>query len=256
MSKLSELCPHLSPLPMTEPWGHWKGKTSNVWLKRVWQRVSGVLHEGVTGLRVARLGGHFARHGHGYVQVAADRVADALGARAMVEIADAAAGRAAAFLITAAEGANQHLDDLRTQPERFEPLTRDRLLAGALLPAQWVVHAQRVRSHYRTHVMELFRHWDILIAPATPSVATPIGQDMLEADGQVVPLRPSFGVYTQPISCIGLPVIAAPLQGVDDVMPVGVQLIAAPWAEDVLFRAAALLEREGICASVVAPGFV
>ncbi len=220
------------------------------------QRVSGVLHEGVTGLRVARLGGHFARHGHGYVQVAADRVADALGARAMVEIADAAAGRAAAFLITAAEGANQHLDDLRTQPERFEPLTRDRLLAGALLPAQWVVHAQRVRSHYRTHVMELFRHWDILIAPATPSVATPIGQDMLEADGQVVPLRPSFGVYTQPISCIGLPVIAAPLQGVDDVMPVGVQLIAAPWAEDVLFRAAALLEREGICASVVAPGFV
>jgi AtzE family amidohydrolase len=220
------------------------------------QRVSGLLDQGMAGLRVARLGGHFARHGLAYVQTAADRVAEALGARATVEIDDAAAGRAAAFLITAAEGADQHLDDLRTQSDRFEPLTRDRLLAGALLPAQWVVHAQRVRSDYRTKVMELFRHWDILIAPATPSAATQIGQDMLEADGQIVPLRPSFGVYTQPISCIGLPVIAAPLQGMDGVLPVGVQLIAAPWAEDALFRAAAALERDCVCASVVAPGFV
>jgi Asp-tRNA(Asn)/Glu-tRNA(Gln) amidotransferase A subunit family amidase len=219
-------------------------------------RVSGLLDQGIGGLRIARLGGHFARHGHAYVQNATDHVAEALGARGTVEIKDAAAGRAAAFLITASEGANQHLDDLRTQPNRFEPLTRDRLLAGAMLPAQWVIHAQRVRSQYRQDVLALFRHWDILVAPATPSVATPIGQAMLEADGQSVPLRPSFGVYTQPISCIGLPVIAAPLQGVDGVMPLGVQLIAAPWAEATLFRAAAELERAGLCMARVAPEFV
>lgn len=219
-------------------------------------RVVGLLDQGLAGLRIARLGGYFARHGHGYVQTAADRVAEALGARATVEIEHAAAGRASAFLITASEGANQHLDDLRTQAERFEPLTRDRLLAGAMLPAQWVIHAQRVRSQYRSEVLELFRSWDILLAPATPSVATPIGQVMLEADGQTVPLRPSFGVYTQPISCIGLPVIAAPLQEVEGGMPLAVQLISAPWAEASLFRAAAALERAGLCAAPVAPGFV
>jgi AtzE family amidohydrolase len=222
---------------------------------RGFQAVSGGLGQGVGGLRIARLGGYFARHGMECAQAATDQAARALGADATVEIENAAAGRAAAFLITAAEGANQHLDDLRTRAEDFEPLTRDRLLAGALLPAQWVVHAQRVRNHYRSQVLALFQDWDILIAPATPAPAMPIGQSMLEADGQSVPLRASFGVYTQPISAIGLPVIAAPIQNAHGVMPIGVQLIAAPWAEDVLFRAAADLERLGLCSAPVAPGF-
>jgi amidase/aspartyl-tRNA(Asn)/glutamyl-tRNA(Gln) amidotransferase subunit A len=71
-----------------------------------------------------------------------------------------------------------------------------------------------------------------------------------------VPLRASFGVYTQPISCVGLPVIAAPIQNAHGNLPVAVQLIAAPWAEDVLFRAAAELERRGLCSAPVAPAFV
>lgn len=220
------------------------------------QRVSGMLEQGLGGLRIARLGGHFARHGLPIAQQATDTIAHAVGATETVELPDAAAGRASAFLITAAEGANQHLGDLRSRPQDFEPLTRDRLLAGALIPAQWVIHAQRVRNQYRDQVKALFRHWDVLIAPATPCPATPIGQDALEADGAVVPLRPSFGVYTQPISCVGLPVIAAPVRHGAGELPIGVQLIAAPWAEDVLFRVAAHLERAGLCAAPVAPDFV
>ena len=219
------------------------------------ERVSGFLSAGIDGLRVARLGGHFAHHGLPSVQAATDTVARALGAATVVELADAAAARAAAFLITGAEGAQQHLDDLRSQPERFEPLTRDRLLAGALIPAQWVLHAQRIRARFRAQAAALFADWDILVAPATPTPATTIGQDMLVADGQTVPLRPSFGVYTQPISFIGLPVLAVPLQNALGTLPVAVQLIAAPWAEAKLFRAAACLEQAGICSSIVAPGF-
>jgi Asp-tRNA(Asn)/Glu-tRNA(Gln) amidotransferase A subunit family amidase len=172
-----------------------------------------------------------------------------------VELPDAAAARAAAFLITASEGANQHLADLRERIDDFEPLTQNRLLAGALLPAQWVLHAQRLRALFRDQAAALFADWDILIAPATPTAATPIGQDMLEADGASVPLRPNLGVYTQPISCIGLPVLAVPVQNAAGALPIGVQLIAAPWAEATLFRAAAHLEREGVCAAPVAPAF-
>ncbi len=218
--------------------------------------VIGLLDHGTSGLRIARLGGHFERHGMDCAQAAADAVSRALGVRDTVEIANAAAGRAAAFLITASEGANQHLADLRTRSDDFEPLTRDRLLAGALIPAQWLLHAQRVRSQYRAEVLELFHHWDILIAPATPAPAMPIGQAMLEADGKSVPLRASFGVYTQPISAIGLPVIALPLQNQHGKLPIGVQLIGAPWAEATLFRAAAELERLGLCSAPVAPDFV
>ena len=53
-----------------------------------------------------------------------------------------------------------------------------------------------------------------------------------------------LGVYTQPISCIGLPVIVVPVPQPDG-LPIGVQLIAAPGREDVLFRVAAALERTG-----------
>ena len=205
--------------------------------------------------RVARLGGHFARHGLAVAQDAADRIARALGATDVVELPDAAAARAAAFLITAAEGAQTHLPDLRTRVDEFEPLIRDRLLAGALIPAQWVLHAQRVRGLFRAQAAALFAHWDILVAPATPTPATPIGQEWLEADGARVPLRASFGVYTQPISCIGLPVLTVPLQDADGALPIGVQLIAAPWQEARLFHAAAALERSGLCTSPIAPAF-
>jgi AtzE family amidohydrolase len=217
--------------------------------------VSETLHGGIGGLRAARLGGHFARHGIPEVQHAATRVAEALGGRAEVVLERAAAARAAAFLITAAEGAQMRLPDLRERADEFEPLTRDRLLAGALIPAQWVLHAQRVRRQFQADLRTVFAQWDILVAPATPTPATPLGQEMLEADGQVVPLRASFGVYTQPISCIGLPVLAVPVQNVLGALPAGVQLIAAPWAEEVLFRAAAYLEQAGLCAAPVAPGF-
>jgi Asp-tRNA(Asn)/Glu-tRNA(Gln) amidotransferase A subunit family amidase len=78
---------------------------------------------------------------------------------------------------------------------------------------------------------------------------------MLVLDGVTMPLRPAFGLFTQPITCIGLPVLAVPVQNVDGSLPIGVQLIAAPWREDLLVRAAAVLEAQGICRALVAPAF-
>ncbi len=226
--------------------------------RRAGEPVSAGLAAGIGGLRVARLGGHFRAHGQAPAQAAADRVAAALGVAEEVELPDAPAARAAAFLITSAEGAQQHLDDLRAEPGAFEPLTIDRLLAGALIPAQWVLHAQRVRSHCRAQARALLASWDVLVAPATPIAASPLGQETLVRPdtGETVPLRASLGIYTQPISCIGLPVLSVPVQQADGALPIGVQLIAAPWQEAALFRAAAVLEAAGICAAPVAPAFV
>jgi len=58
-------------------------------------------------------------------------------------------------------------------------------------------------------------------------------------------LRPSLGLFTQPISCIGLPVAAVPVQG--EALPIGVQLIAPPWREDICLRAAYALQAMGVC---------
>ena len=62
-----------------------------------------------------------------------------------------------------------------------------------------------------------------------------------------MPLRPNIGIYTQPISFIGLPVVAVPVPL--KALPIAVQVIAAPWREDVALRVARALERSGAAAA-------
>ena len=205
------------------------------------------------GLRVGILGGWFHEKAQPEAREAVDRVARALGAKRGVELPLVEAGRAAAFLVTNAEGAALHLPDLRQRAADFEPLSRDRFLAGALLPAAWVARAQRVRQKYAEAVAHVFHDYDLLLAPSTPCAATPIGAEWFEINGQRLPVRPNMGLLTQPISCIGLPVCAVPVWGVNARLPIGVQLIAPPWREDTALRAAAFLEQTGVVRAPVAP---
>jgi amidase/aspartyl-tRNA(Asn)/glutamyl-tRNA(Gln) amidotransferase subunit A len=207
------------------------------------------------GLRIAVLGGWFREMALPEATGAVDAVAQALATTRLVELHDVERARAAAFLITNAEGANLHLPDLKTRPHDFEPLSRDRFLAGALLPAAWVVQAQRVRHAFARQLARVFETVDVLIAPATPCVAPAIGTESLEINGTRLPARPSMGLLTQPISCIGLPVVTVPLWGMNPQLPhlpIGVQVIAAPWREDHALRVAAQLEALGLASAPVA----
>jgi len=207
----------------------------------------GELNQGVDGLRVGMLGGYF----HDYASAPAREVlataAKALGASDWVDWPDAALGRAAAFIISAAEGASLHLADLRSRADEFEPLSVDRFIAGALMPAAWYVRAQRYRRVYRDRVNALFKDWDVLLAPATPVAATPIGSEWIDINGSQYPTRPSLGLLTQPVSFAGCPVVAAPLwpTGTHG-LPIAVQIIAAPWREDLDLRAAYALQAAGM----------
>ena len=178
--------------------------------------------------------------------VAMDRVAAALHANTEIEIPEAARARAAAYVITASEGASLHLDRLRTRAADFDPAVRDRLIAGAMIPAPLVIAAQKFRRWYRGEVLKLFEKVDAILAPATPCTAPAIGQQTFVLDGVELPVRPNIGIYTQPISFIGLPVVAVPVLPMPP-MPIGVQMIAAPWREDVALRIAYALEQAGVC---------
>ena len=207
---------------------------------------------GIGGLRIATLGGYFAGNAGPDARAALARVAHALDATRVVELPEVARARAAAFIISNAEGGGLHLPDLRTRAGDFEPLSRDRFLAGALLPAAWVQQAQRLRRWFALRAAELFEEVDVLLAPATPCVAPTIGTEWIEINGQRLPARASMGLLTQPISCIGLPVCAVPVWGAHESLPIGVQLIAAPWREDLVLRVAAWLEARGVARAPVA----
>lgn len=213
------------------------------------------LDDGIGSLRIGILDGYFAQGGVSASHQAVETVASTLGATRRVELPHPEMARAAAYVITAAEAGALHLSRLQRRAGDFDPQTRDRFLAGALTPAAWYLQAQKFRSWWRDQLRIVFENVDVLIAPATPLSAPLLGQSTLVFNGQEIPLRPNIGLFTQPITLVGLPVVAAPLQNADRHLPLAVQLIAAPWKETVLLRVARRLEKAGTCRASVARSY-
>ncbi|MHC2338000.1 AtzE family amidohydrolase [Bradyrhizobium sp. USDA 4454] len=206
-----------------------------------------LLANDVRGLRVAIAGGYFQQNVFPEAVEAVARVAKALGATRTVELPEAARARAAAYIITTTEGAALHLDRLRKRPNDFDPAVRDRFIAGAMVPAVYVDRAQKFRRWFRARMLELFRSVDVILAPATPCTAPKLGQVNFTLDGVELPVRANIGIHTQPISFIGLPVVAVPVPL--EPLPIGVQIIAPPWREDIALRVAYALEQIGVAAA-------
>src|SRR6266849_2224942 len=205
------------------------------------------LAAGLDGLRIAAAGGYF-QHGlspEGHAALAT--VAAALGVTRTVDWPEAARARAAAYVITCAEGAALHIDRLRSRPQDFDPAVRDRLIAGAMVPAGMVMQAQKFRRWYQACILELFEEVDAVLLPATPCTAPQIGHQTFVLDGVEMPVRANLGIYTQPISFIGLPVVVVPVPLTP--LPIGVQIVAGPWREEVALRIAYALEGNGVVAA-------
>jgi len=208
--------------------------------------VTPLLEMGSEGLRVA-VASDYLKCENAVVRSAVERVAAALNANREIEIPEARRARSAAFIVTATEGASLHLNRLRSRARDFDPAVRDRFLAGAIAPASLIVKAQKFRRWYRAQVLPLFETIDAILAPATPCTAPFIGQQTFTYGDVELPVRANLGLYTQPISFIGLPVVAAPVPFKP--LPLGVQIIAAPWREDVALRLAHALESMGVAAA-------
>ncbi len=212
--------------------------------------VLSTLENGIDGLRIAVAGGYFARGGDPEAFAAVAHVAQALGAQRTVELPEAHRARAAAYLITAAEGATLHLDRLRTRPGDFDPAVRDRLIAGAMIRrpsssgrsasgAGTGRGARPVRRRRRDpgarHALPGAEAWADAFRPRRREPAG-AGQCRRVHPADLVH-RPSGG--RRPV-------------WLDDGLPLGVQVIAAPWREDLALRVARHLERTGICTARIA----
>ena len=139
---------------------------------------------------------------------------------------------------------------LTEQRDLLDPTVVD-LLKNALAQTSESYYDKVFRRYELREKMRLFfERFDLLIAPATPCAATVIGAERMTLNGVDLPVRPNLGLLTQPISLIGLPVAVAPLWCVDG-LPMGVQLIAPPWREDLCLRAARVLEQSGIASSPI-----
>ena len=207
--------------------------------------MSGLLCRGRDGLRIAVAGGYFAEMLSPECRAAVQAAAVRLGVTATVEVPGSDTARAAAYVITSVEAARERFAELRDRIDDFDPNTRYRFLAGAFLPADWYVKSQQFRRWYSQQLAGLFQHWDVILAPVVPIPAPSFIDQSTIIDGKEFALRPLLGRFAQALAPAGLPIVVAPYVR-RDVLPVGVQIVAAPFKEDHAFRVARALESSGL----------
>lgn len=211
-------------------------------MQLLWEILSGkTAPAGIGELRVARLGGRFRENAHPDQIAAIDAFAHG---SPLVELPNIARARSAAFLITAAEGGALHREALAREAMAFDSATRDRLIAGALLPPSLREEAHAFRREFRERIASLLENFDVLLAPAAPCEAPLVEDPRIMIDGALSPARADLGIHTQPISFAGLPALAVPLYRPGR-LPLGLQLIGRSGGEAALFRLAAVLEQLG-----------
>jgi amidase len=87
-------------------------------------------------------------------------------------------------------------------------------------------------DRFRRTLIAFMSNYDIILTPIAESPATPHGTD-------------SGGIaYTLPYSLTGYPAVSVRAGISSDGMPIGVQIVAAPWRDDLALAVAQLVERE------------
>ena len=141
------------------------------------------------------------------------------------------------FAILLPEASEYHRTMLRANPDLYTADVRAFLEAGEFVPATRYIQALRVRQLMQRAWARMFEGIDVLIAPATASPATPIGEEKHTwADGTDEPITPVFVRLSAPANVTGLPSMAAPCGFTEGGLPIGLQAIARPFGEAMSIR--------------------
>jgi aspartyl-tRNA(Asn)/glutamyl-tRNA(Gln) amidotransferase subunit A len=168
------------------------------------------------------------------VREAADVLAG-LGARletVAIEDDEAEAANAACATLTWTEAYALHRRVYHETPERLGADTVRRLRLGEVITGAEFADAVQTVLEWRRTMARLFERVDLLLTPSGRTTAP------RRADSETVATTAGFTQLTQPISLAALPAVSVPCGLSDDGLPVGVQLVAAPWADAVALRAA------------------
>jgi aspartyl-tRNA(Asn)/glutamyl-tRNA(Gln) amidotransferase subunit A len=137
-----------------------------------------------------------------------------------------------------------HLPWLRERPDDYTQAVRERLELGAITPAISYIQAQRLRQRIVMEMRSALRGFDVLAMPTAPTVATPLDSDLVtsaEADPELLAALINF---TGPFDLTGFPAVSIPCGFSENGLPVGLQLVGHPYAEETLLSIAAAYESD------------
>jgi aspartyl-tRNA(Asn)/glutamyl-tRNA(Gln) amidotransferase subunit A len=145
-------------------------------------------------------------------------------------------------LILSAEAASLWKRQLASRPQDFGEDVRAALEKGCTVLAADYLEAQRSRRAWSRKVATLWNDIDCLLTPVTPTTAPRIGETVIRIGGVEEDVRVGSTRLVRPFNVLGWPALAMPCGFADTGLPIGLQLVAAPGNEAVLFRAGSALE--------------
>ena len=129
-----------------------------------------------------------------------------------------------------------------TRAEGFGREVRRRIMIGTYVLSAgyydaYYLKAQKVRTKIADDFRNSWKSVDLLLTPTAPSAAFVQGEKMNDPIAMYL-----NDIFTVPASMAGLPAISVPVGLSSEGLPLGLQLIAKPFDEELLFRGAGLLE--------------
>jgi aspartyl-tRNA(Asn)/glutamyl-tRNA(Gln) amidotransferase subunit A len=146
--------------------------------------------------------------------------------------------------VSATEAYAYHAKWIVESPEKYQPFTRDRIIAVAAgTTASGYAEALRKTNLARRDITRVFSDVDLLITPTMPHTAETLAQskDFDKLDESLVPM----GIRnTSPFDLFGLPSITVPCGFSTMGLPIGLQISGASFAESTVLALAHSYERE------------
>lgn len=202
----------------------------------------GNIESGIRGLRVGVVRGSFFENQLdpqiGAAFEASLKTLESVGATLKpVNFNLAAVSHAAGTIITLAEAASSHDENIRARPQDFGADIRGQLRMAEFVSARQYLRALRIRAIVQQELGSLLRDVDVLVTPTTSAMPT-------RSDGKTSPESlVLFARNTRPFSMPGLPAISVPGGMSKEALPIGLQMIGRPWDEATILRAAFAYER-------------
>jgi aspartyl-tRNA(Asn)/glutamyl-tRNA(Gln) amidotransferase subunit A len=144
--------------------------------------------------------------------------------------------------LSSAESYAYHEQFLANSSELYQPATLARIQAGAKIPASRALHASRDLQASRHAIRKVFKEVDVLLTPTVP-IPPPVIADLREHPDSLRPQELMMLRNTRPFNVWGIPTISIPCGFAKDGLPIGLQLAAAPWREEVVLQAAKAYEQ-------------
>jgi aspartyl-tRNA(Asn)/glutamyl-tRNA(Gln) amidotransferase subunit A len=140
------------------------------------------------------------------------------------------------------EAYTYHSRWLAESPEKYHPITRKRLIENSAdVTAAAYASSRRQLELLRREIKNTFARVDLLITPTMAVVAPRISDNIDAAGGLKYPL----GIRnTAPFDVFGVPAISVPCGFTTTGMPIGLQIVGAPFAESTVLALAHAYEQE------------